>query len=184
MALSLLAVSCTKDKNPTNPNPPVENPEGGSGSGGGSGETPTNPITIDAATLDEAIKKIGNYSYPDSGSDNPILNIDFSSFNSKDRKDLTASIGGGIDNYNNVSNFKRELENILSFSSVGFTATATAEMPNNFNSQDPVTVTVVIDAGNNTFADDVKTAYTVTGKKATVEITINPDDNKKWDGKK
>ena len=54
MALSLLAVSCTKDKNNhTNPNPPVT--DGGEQGGSGSGETPTNPITIDASTLDSAI---------------------------------------------------------------------------------------------------------------------------------
>ena len=157
MALSLLAVSCKKDGTPT----------------------PTNPITIDAATLDEAIKKKGTYSYSEGGI--PILNIDFSKFDSKDKKDLTASIGGTINN-DNVNNFKSGLEKFLSFSSDGFTATATAEMPNNFNSQDPVTVTVVIDAGNNTFADDVKTAYTVKDKKATVVITIKPEETRKWDG--
>ena len=55
MALSLLAVSCTKDKNnPTNPNPPVTDGGSGSGSSGGSetgGSSGTRTLSYYACNL-------------------------------------------------------------------------------------------------------------------------------------
>ena len=176
MALSLLAVSCTKDKNnPTNPNPPVT--DGGEQGGSGSGGTPTNP-TIDAATLNAAIIQSAGgefkYNITDYGVD---LRIDFSSFKPANGN---ANLKADIDWKINLNNLKTELEKALSFSSGGVTATATIEkMPGDYT-DDPVTVIVEIDAGNNTFADDVKTAYTVKDKKATVKIVIKPEPDKRW----
>ena len=152
MALSLLAVSCKKDEN------------------GGGGKTPTNPtsVTIDASTLDAAIQMAGTAAQLTGAT------IDFSSFKSASGKaNLNATISAEV----TLATLKTELESALSFSSGGATATATATVPAANTGKDTATVKVEIDAGNNTFADDVKTAYTVTDKKAAVEITITPDKN-------
>ena len=115
------------------------------------------------------------YKATDSGYD---LKIDFSSFKSENgNANLKANIYFSID----LNNLKTELEKALSFSSVGFTATAKVTMPDG-NSFKPIEVVIEIDAGNNTFADDVKTAYKVKDKKATVEITIKRNDGDNWDG--
>ena len=154
MALSLLAVSCKKDEN-----------------GGG---TPTNPtsVTIDAATLNGAIGLAGSQVQVEG------VTIEFSNFEAANGKaNLNATITAAV----TLDNLKTGLESALSFSSGGATATATATVPDANTGKDTATVKVEIDAGNNTFADDVKTSYTVTDKKAAVEITITPDKN--WNNK-
>lgn len=153
MALSLLAVSCKKDEN------------------GGGGKTPTNPtsVTINASTLDAAIKAAGTAAKLTG------VTIDFSSFQSTSgNANLEAKISEEV----TLDTLRTELEKALTFSSSGATATATAKVPTDNTGKEDATVTVVIDAGNNTFADDVNTSYTVADKKATVVITITPD--KKW----
>ena len=150
MALSLLAVSCSKD-------------EGGS--------KPTNPtsVTIDAATLTAAIQEAGK-SAKLTG-----VTIDFSALApvSGDAK-ADAKVSAEV----TLTTLKTELEKAFTFSSGGATATATATVPAKNDVKDTATVKVGINAGNNTFADDVKTVYTVAEKVATVTITITPD--KKW----
>ena len=145
MALSLLAVSCKKDGTP-----------------------PTNPITIDAATLDSAIQSAGaNAKFTGA-------TIDFSTFKSASgNANLVATTTAEV----TLNTLKTELESALNFSSGGVTATAAATVPATNNVTDAVTVKVELDAVNNTFADDVKTAYNVTDKKATVEITIKTGKN-------
>ena len=151
MALSLLAVSCKKDE-------------------GGSKPTEPTSVTLDAATLNAAISLASSQiAVQVSG-----VSIDFSSFSPNNgAATVNATITASIDS----AALKTALENSLSFSSGGSTATATATVPENTTS-DNATVKVEINAGDNTFADDVKTAYTVAEKVATVNITIIPD--KKW----
>ena len=154
MALSLLAVSCSKDeggsKNPTNPT----------------------PITINAATLTAAIQAAGKAATITGAT----INFDALKIADGGSADLEATLSDVI----TLANLKKELESGLSFSSAVATATATAEVPSANTGKEAVTVTIKINAGNNTFADDVKTAYKVVDKVATVNITITPD--KKWDG--
>ena len=104
--------------------------------------------------------------------------IDFSSFKSASGK---ANLNATISEEVTLATLKTELESALSFSSGGATATATATVPSDNTKNDNATVKVEIDAGNNTFADDVKNSYTVADKKAAVEITITPDKN--WNNK-
>lgn len=149
MALSLLAVSCKKDE-------------------GGSKPTDPTSVTLDAATLNAAISLASSQIAVDG------VTIDFSSFSPNNgAATVNASITASVDS----AALKTALEQSLSFSSGGSTATATATVPVNTTSDD-ATVKVEINAGDNTFADDVKTAYIVAEKVATVNITITPD--KKW----
>ena len=90
----------------------------------------------------------------------------------------TVSLNATISAEVTLATLKTQLETALSFSSGGATATAKATVPSDNTGNADATVTVEIDAGNNTFADDVKTAYKVTDKKAEVVITIKP--SKKW----
>ena len=152
MALSLLAVSCSKDeggtKNPVNPD---------------------TPITITAQNITDIIKKT---TITTEG-----VSINFSSFNPQSG---TASLDATITKAVTLATLKNDLESALSTPAGSIvTSTATATVPSD-NSAGVVTIGVKIDAGKNTFADDVETAYTVVGKVATVNITITPD--KKWDG--
>ena len=151
MALSLLAVSCSKDeggtKNPVNPD---------------------TPITITAQNITDIIKKT---TITTEG-----VSINFSSFNPQNG---SASLNATITKAVTLETLKTDLERALSIPAGStVTSTATAKVPNSDNSKDAVTIKIEIDAGKNTFADDVKTAYAVVGKVATVNITITPD--KKW----
>ena len=47
------------------------------------------------------------------------------------------------------------------------------------NNQTPAKFDITIDIGNNNFAEDVKTKYTVSGKTAKLTLTITPTN--KWD---
>ena len=150
MALSLLAVSCKKDE-------------------GGSKPTDPTSVTINAATLTAAIQAAGK-SAKLTG-----VTIDFSALapasgNAKADAKVLAEV--------TLTTLKTELEKAFTFSSGGATATATATVPDKNDVKNTATVKVDINAGNNTFADDVKTAYAVAEKVATVTITITPD--KKW----
>ncbi|WP_288621956.1 hypothetical protein [uncultured Brachyspira sp.] len=152
MALSLLAVSCSKDeggtKNPVNPDA---------------------PITITAKNITDTIKQA---TITTEG-----VSIDFSSFNPQNG---LASLDATITKAVALTTLKTDLESALSIPAGSIvTSTATATVPTD-NSAEAVTIEVKIDAGKNTFAGDVKTAYTVVDKVATVNITITP--NKKWDG--
>ena len=150
MALSLLAVSCSKDeggtKNPVNPDA---------------------PITITAKSITDAIRQA---TITTKG-----VSIDFSGFNPANG---AASLNATITEAVTLETLKTDLESALSIPAGSIvTSTATATVPADTTSDD-ATVKVEINAGNNTFADDVKTAYAVVGKVATVQITITP--NKKW----
>ena len=152
MALSLLAVSCSKDeggtKNPVNPT----------------------PITIDAATITAAIKTAGSAATITGAT----INFGSLTIDERGKANLTATLSKAI----NLATLKSELESGLSFTSGG--ATATAKAADNFPTENTTStaavVNISIDAGKNTFADDVK--YKTDNKKATVELTITP--NKKW----
>ena len=151
MALSLLAVSCKKDE-------------------GGSKPTAPTSITIDAATITAAIKMAGSAAtITDATIDFDSLTID-----EQGKANLTATLSAEI----TLATLKSELESGLSFTSGG--ATASAKAADNFPTENTTStaavVNISIDAGNNTFADDVK--YKTDNKKATVELTITPD--KKW----
>ena len=152
MALSLLAVSCKKDEGGT------KNPV-----------NPDAPITITAQNITDTIK---NTTITTKG-----VSIDFSGFNpANGAVSLKATITEAV----TLETLKTDLESALSIPAGSIvTSTATAKVPE-ANSVTAVTIEVKIDAGKNTFADDVKTAYTVVDKVATVNITITPD--KKWNG--
>ena len=152
MALSLLAVSCKKDEGGT------KNPV-----------NPDTPITITAQNITDTIK---NTTITTKG-----VSIDFSGFNpANGAVSLKATITEAV----TLETLKTDLESALSIPAGSIvTSTATAKVPE-ANSVTAVTIEVKIDAGKNTFADDVKTAYTVVDKVATVNITITPD--KKWNG--
>ena len=155
MALSLLAVSCSKD-------------EGGS--------KPTNPtsITIDAATITAAIKMAGSTATITGAT----IDFDSLTINEQGKANLTATLSEAI----TLSTLKNELESGLTFTSGGATATAkaAANFPTDNSTSTAAVVNISIDAGNNTFADDVKYKDSKNNKKATVEITITPADSKKW----
>jgi len=152
MALSLLAVSCSKDeggsKNPTNPT----------------------PITINAATLTAAIQAAGKAATITGAT----INFDALKIADGGSADLEATLSDVI----TLANLKKELESGLSFSSAVATATATAEVPSANTGKEAVTVTIKINAGNNTFADDVK--YKTDSKNATVKLSITPANKKNW----
>ena len=151
MALSLLAVSCKKDEGGT------KNPV-----------NPDTPITITAQYITDIIKKT---TITTKG-----VSIYFSGFNPANG---AASLEATITEAVTLTTLKTDLESALSTPAGSIvTSTATATVPNSDDSEDTVTIKVEIDAGKNTFADDVKTAYTVVDKVATVNITITP--NKKW----
>jgi len=152
VAISLFTVSCSKDEGGT------KNPV-----------NPDAPITITATNITDIIKKA---TITTKG-----VSIDFSGFNPKSGEaSLNATITGAV----TLTTLKADLESTLSIlAGLTVTSTATATVPA-ANSAEAVTIEVEIDAGKNTFADDVKTAYKVVDKVATVNITITPD--KKWDG--
>ena len=151
MALSLLAVSCKKDE-------------------GGSKPTDPTPITINAATLKEAIQTAGKVA----DITGATINFDALTIGDTGSANLEATLSDAI----TLTNLKKELESGLSFSSAGATATATAEVPSVNTGKEAVTVTIKINAGNNTFADDVK--YKTDSKNATVKLSITPANSKNW----
>ena len=154
MALSLLAVSCKKDE-------------------GGSKPTAPTSITIDAATITAAIKMAGSAATITDAT----INFDSLTIDEQGKANLTATLSAEI----TLATLKSELESGLSFTSAGATATATAKVPSANTVKEAVTVTIKIDAGNNTFADDVK--YKTDSKNATVELSITPASNKNWNNK-
>ena len=145
MALSLLAVSCSKDE-------------------GGSKPTDPTPTTITAQNITDTIKQ-------DTITTEGV-SINFSSFNPQSG---TASLDATITKAVTLATLKNDLESALSTPAGSIvTSTATATVPSD-NSAEVVTIEVKIDAGKKTFADDVETAYNVVGKVATVNITITPN---------
>ena len=154
VAISLFTVSCSKDEGGT------KNPV-----------NPDAPITITAKNITDAIKQA---TITTKG-----VSINFSSFN---QTGGTANLEATISEAVTLATLKTDLEIALSISADSIvTSTATAKVPNSDDSKDTVTIKVEIDAGKNTFADDVSNEYTITEKKATVDITITP--NKKWNNK-
>ena len=152
VAISLFTVSCSKDEGGT------KNPV-----------NPDAPITITAQSITDTIKQA---TITTKG-----VSINFSSFNPQSG---TASLNATITEAVTLATLKADLESALSILAGSIvTSTATATVPA-ADSATAVTIEVKIDAGKNTFADDVKTAYTVVDKVATVNITITPD--KKWNG--
>ena len=156
MALSLLAVSCSKDeggtKNPVNPD---------------------TPITINAATITTAIKTAGGKVEITGAT------IDFKSLTISDAGEasLDATISGEV----TIPDLKSKLESGLTFTSGGAKATANVDnskFPADNTGKTPAVVNISIDAGKNTFADDVKYKDKNNNKKATVKLTITP--TKKW----
>ena len=153
MALSLLAVSCKKDE-------------------GGSKPTDPTPITINAATLTAAIQAAGKAAIITGAT------IDFDTLTIGDNgsANLEATLSKAI----TLTTLKSELESGLSFTSGGATASAKAadNFPTDNTTSTAAVVNISIDAGNNTFADDVK--YKTDSKNATVKLSITPANKKKW----
>ena len=154
MALSLLAVSCKKD-------------EGGS--------KPTDPtVTIDAATLDGAIK----FAAARLAANTTLIGkvtFEFNSFTSANGKGnasaaVTAAVKG--------ADLKTALESAFTISDNNFSSTASASQIADDAKTATLTITITL-KGNNTFASDISPAYTKEGEKAVkTVITITPD--KKW----
>ena len=153
MALLLLAVSCKKDE-------------------GGSKPTDPTPITINAATLTAAIQAAGKAAIITGAT------IDFDTLTIGD--DGSANLEATLSKAITLTTLKSELESGLSFTSGGATASAKAadNFPIDNNTSIAAVVNISIDAGNNTFADDVK--YKTDSKNATVKLSITPANNKNW----
>ena len=155
MALSLLAVSCSKDE-------------------GGSKPTSPTSITINAATINSVLSgKAAQSTF--SG-----VVLDFKNFTPTSGK---ATVNASINEEVTLNTLKTELTSSFTFNYNGATVKAEADttFPTDNTRKDNAIVNITIDAGNNTFADDVSKSYTVKGKTATVAITITP--NKNWNAK-
>ena len=153
VAISLFTVSCSKDEGGT------KNPV-----------NPDAPITITAQNITDIIK---GTTITTEG-----VSVNFSSFNPQSG---SASLDATITKAVALTTLKTDLESALSIpagSIVNSTANATVTQAD--DSAEAVTIEVKINAGKNTFAEDVSKSYTVKDKTATVKITITPD--KKWNG--
>ena len=154
MALSLLAVSCKKD-------------EGGS--------KPTDPtVTIDAATLDGAIK----FAAARLAANTTLIGkvtFDFSAFTSADGKgNASATVSAAVKG----ADLKTALESAFTISSDDYSSTASAGTIQDDAKTATLTITITV-KGNNTFASDISPAYKKDGDKSVkTVITITPD--KKW----
>ena len=152
VALSF-AVSCSKDE------------DGGT-------KTPTTPtaVTITASELNTAIQDAGKNAKLTGAT------IDFASFSpASGAVSLDATITAEV----TLATLKSELETAFTITSgAAITSTATATMPSANTVKDDATLKIEINAGSNNFAEDVSKSYIVSGKTATVEITITP--SKKW----
>ena len=154
MALSLLAVSCKKD-------------EGGS--------KPTDPtVTIDAATLDGAIK----FAAARLAANTTLIGkvtFEFNSFTSADGK---GNASAKVSQVVKGADLKTALESAFTISDNDFSYTASASQIADDAKTATLTITITL-KGNNTFASDISPAYTKEGEKAVkTVITITPD--KKW----
>ena len=162
VAISLFTVSCSKD-------------EGGS--------KPTNPtsITIDAATLDGAIKLAATTKLA-ANEELKKVTFDFSSFTSADGKgNASATVAAAVEG--NV--LKTALEKAFKLDTGDYSSTADAGTIQNTDKKADLTITITL-KGNNTFASDVTPKYEkVAGNSKSVKtvITITPNDNKGWDAK-
>ena len=156
MALSLLAVSCKKDE-------------------GGNKPTAPTSITIDAATIKSVLSGKATQSIF-SG-----VQLNFENFNPSNGE---ATVNATINAEVNIDTLKTELTSAFTFNYNGASIKAEADksFPTVNTGSDNAIVNISIDAGNNTFAKDVEAAYTVSGKTATLKLTITPD--KKWNNQK
>ena len=156
MALSLLAVSCKKDE-------------------GGSKPTDPTSVTIDAATLDGAIKLAAAQLATDTTLKDKVT-FDFNSFTSANGKGsakatVTAAVTG--------DNLKTALKGAFTTSGDDYSSNADAGTIADDAQKADLTITITL-KGNNTFASDVAGKYTeeTKGKSVKTVITITPD--KKW----
>ena len=160
VAISLFTVSCSKD-------------EGGS--------KPTNPtsITIDAATLDGAIKLAATTKLAANEELKNKVTFDFSSFTSANGKgNASATVDAAVEG--NV--LKTALEKAFKLDTGDYSSTADAGTIQNTDKKADLTITITLN-GNNTFASDVTPKYEkVAGNSKSVKtvITITPNDNKGW----
>ena len=159
MALSLLAVSCSKD-------------EGGS--------KPTNPtVPINAATLDGAIKLAAAQLATDTTLSSKVT-FDFSSFTSANGKGnasatVTAEVKG--------TDLKTALEKAFKLDTDDYSSTADAGTIADNAQKADLTITITL-KGNNTFASDVTPKYEeVAGNSKSVKTVITITADKKWNNK-
>ena len=150
MALSLLSVSCSKD-------------EGGS--------KPTNPtsITINAETLDGAIRLAAGQLAIDSRLKDKVT-FNFGAFTSNSG---AGSADATVTTTVAESDLKAALEDAFALKGASFSSTATLAKVDTSNKKvAKLTITITV-SGNNTFASDVKSKYkeVAVGKVETV-ITI------------
>ena len=93
-----------------------------------------------------------------------------------------SSVGEGSISVKVTTGFTKadDLKTALSSNNPSVTVTANKDYnPTEVNNQTPAKFDITINIGNNTFADDVKTKYTVDGKTAKLTLTITPTN--KWD---
>ena len=158
MALSLLAVSCSKDE-------------------GGNKPTAPTSITINAKMLDEAIKLAAEQLATDTALSSKVT-FNFDTFTSADGKGnasakVTAVVTG--------ANLKEALESAFTISDNDFSSTAVAGTIEDDAQKADLTITITL-KGNNTFASDISPAYTKEGEKA-VKTVITITADKKWNNK-
>ena len=152
MALSLLAVSCSKDE------------------GGSKLTDPT--VTIDASTLDGAIQLAATQLAADTTlKDN--VSFDFSAFESKSGAgSATATVTRAVTG----DDLKTALEGAFTLDDASFSSKATLT-PDNDKKKATLTITITV-KGNNTFASDVKGKYAeVTGDSKSVKTVITITGN-------
>ena len=159
MALSLLAVSCSKDE-------------------GGSKPTSPTSIIINAKTLDSAIKLAANQLATDTTLSGKVT-FNFNSFTSADGKGTaSATVSEAVTG----TVLKTALENAFTISSDDYSSTANAGTIEDSAKKADLTITITL-KGNNTFASDVNGKYAeVDSKSVKTVITITPEKNKGWDG--
>ena len=147
MALSLLAVSCSKD-------------EGGS--------KPTDPIvTIGVAQLNSIVTGLVQLQTK--------WTVEKQAITGFAPQNGAGSISVTVTTAFDVAGLKAALSSTSSVT----VALSKDYNPNEVNNQTPAKFDITIDIGNNNFAEDVKTKYTVSGKTAKLTLTITPTN--KWD---
>ena len=156
MALSLLAVSCKKDE-------------------GGSKPTDPTPITLGVKELNAIVNLLVEQQTKWTIQNNPA-------FNPQNGK---GSISVKVDKaFENVEALKNALTTL---SSGGITISATANStfgPTALNNKAAAKFDITIDIGSNNFASGLADSkeYNISGKKATLELTITPvASGKNWD---
>ena len=161
VAISLFAVSCSKD-------------EGGT-------KTPTNPakpITITGASITDALKKI------------PDITISKTkiSFNGIADAESTRTITGtdgssATDAISTKTDLETKIKEGLTISGATVSATAGSEL--NIAGQDNITITITITpTSGNSFSTTELDPYTkkADGNSVEVTLTLKPQQGKKWDG--